>query len=613
VNARTNKAIDYFRFTICPDRVFRVARGNKSDEIATFCFGDDRWALLDILKPHEPECAGRVGFTGVATWLRDDAKKYIAFLWLRTKPDIHLIHATLVALRRLGRTFPDFKGRPIDLRVRHARELSRQLSKNNHSASYYQQLGMYLNRFIAFVRQQHPDVKGNDFIINFPISKTAKTEYRPLEKAQDAKIDAQRLTMIIDACTSDVKAYLEGKQDYIDPSENIAAYRARIDRERNMRKRKGLPPVKRQTPLPHLFSRAIKAQAVILAVCVGRRPTAICNTPFNVKTERVKWINETGQQEEGVRVRFRERKVRNVDEDVYCPDAFGELALQAIRTAKELTEELRRLNPAWEDVLFIVPTKNIKIARVLRPQQINEYINGVRDQSDGIIQRYNIPGGKITGLNFRHTRATNAWLGGMQVHEVAYDLGHASAEMTVRHYIVGNEESRRRLQFLMDHGALSDALEDLVGGREIIQTRLSKRHVEIMKRQGRVLTPTRYGYCALPATSGPCPTANPCYVGPGGSGEGCEHHVLSPDAILNLREDREVLELNIETYGDDPQFKAWVKNQRNQLAIIDGKLARAEDLRARIADCENQQAICECGDKTRERTHNVGSEEKAQA
>lgn len=282
-----------------------------------------------------------------------------------------------------------------------------------------------------------------------------------------------------------------------------------------------------------------------------------------------------------------------MDEEVHCPGVFGELALQAIQTAKELTEELRQLNPEWKEYLFIVPTKNIKTARVLRPQQINEYLNGQGTNAAGIMQRYNIPGGKITTHNFRATRATNAWLGGMQVHEVAYDLGHASAEMTVRHYIVGNEESRRRLQFLMEHGALSGALEDIVGGREIIQTRLGKRHVEIMKRQGRILTPTRYGYCALPACSGPCPTANPCYIGPGGSGEGCVHHVLSPDASVALYEDKDVLEYNIIIYEGDPDYGDWVRNQRNQLQIVNRDIERAESLQSLINGCGSHET-CRC-------------------
>ena len=319
----------------------------------------------------------------------------------------------------------------------------------------------------------------------------------------------------------------------------------------------------------------------------------MCNTPLDVRAKKVKWVNEAGQTEEGVSIRFRERKIRNVDEEVYCPDAFGELALRAIEATKELTKDLRRLNPGWKDYLFIVPAKTMRVARVLTPKQINEYLNGQGDNAQGIRQRYKITGKKITTHNFRHTRATAAWMGGMQVHEVAYDLGHASGEMTVRHYIVGNEESRRRLQFLMDHGALGGALEDLVGGREVIRTKLSSRHVEIMKRQGRVLTPTRYGYCALHATSGLCPTANACYIGPGACGGGCEHHVTSPDALPALREDKEALEASISANEGEAEFKAWVENQRNQLVIVIREIERAEDLRARVGHCGKAGAVCE--------------------
>jgi hypothetical protein len=259
------------------------------------------------------------------------------------------------------------------------------------------------------------------------------------------------------------------------------------------------------------------------------------------------------------------------------------------------------LNPRLKKHLFIVPAKKIKVARMLRPQQINQYLNGQGGNNQGIRQRYGIPGGKITTHNFRATRATVAWMGGLQVHEVAYDLGHASAEMTVRHYIVGNDESRRRLQFLMDHGALSGALEDLVGGREIVRTKLSRRHVEIMKRQGRVLSPTRYGYCALPASSGPCPTGNVCYLGPDGSGEGCEHHVLSPDALPAYAEDKEVLDCVITEYEGDSQYVAWVQNHRNLLVIVNRDIERAKNLQARIGNCGGPEA-CKCRDRAAQST-----------
>lgn len=164
-------------------------------------------------------------------------------------------------------------------------------------------------------------------------------------------------------------------------------------------------------------------------------------------------------------VRFREMKVRNVDEDVFCPDAFGELALHAIATAKDLTSELRCTNPAWKDYLFLVPTKKRKGAAVLTPAQLTNYLNG-QNNGLGLLNRNKIPGGKIRMKDFRLNRATQEWLGGLQVHEVAHDLGHTELDTTIRHYIIGKEESRRRLQSSMDHGALKNALEGLIEDRE---------------------------------------------------------------------------------------------------------------------------------------------------
>lgn len=395
MSTQPNRAIEHFRFITCTDNMFKVVHPHKADEVANFCFQDDTWDLLDILKPHQRRWDSRIGFHNVAPWLRGDAKRYIAHLWLRTEPTMNELQQIMVTLRDLGRLLPDFGGRPIDLRLRHAREVTRKYCEYDLTGGYYQKVRRHLNRFMTFVRQQHPEVKDNDFKIAFPGSKTFMPQHQPLEKARDAKIETERLTMIVDACTADVNAYRKAKENYIDPSDDMAAYRARIDRERNLRKKRGEPAMKPGPKLPHLLGRAIKAQATILSICVGRRAGAVCNTAFDTKAERVRLINEAGQQEEGVRVRFRERKIRNVDEYVHCPDVFGELALQAIQTAKELTEELRRLNPEWKDYLFIVPTRKMNVARVLRPQQINEYMNGAGSSGKGLRERYNLPGGKI--------------------------------------------------------------------------------------------------------------------------------------------------------------------------------------------------------------------------
>src|ERR1700749_1627396 len=98
------------------ERVFTVTiKGSPNDE-ATFSYRDNTWHLWDILKPHELRAFGTVNFREVRPWLVEDAKRYVAYLWLEADADAMKIQKTLVAIRHLGRQLPDFKGRPIDLR-----------------------------------------------------------------------------------------------------------------------------------------------------------------------------------------------------------------------------------------------------------------------------------------------------------------------------------------------------------------------------------------------------------------------------------------------------------------------------------------------------------------
>ena len=582
MSALPPRAFAHTEFTQETRRKFLVARRDHPSDHARFSFEDDTWLMLDLLKPHERNYDGTINFTALPAWLKTEAKRYIAHLWLRVGADAGGLQQIMVSLRDLGRLLPDFQGSPSDLRARHAREFVRRYCELDLSPVSNQRARRALNSFAAFVRQQHPEVKENDFQLVFPRPKVHTEQHQPLAQAQEAKIATDVLAAVIDACTSDVAAYYEAKRNYIDPIDNKREYNAQFARDRSRKAALGLPLQLGRTPrLKELLGRAIKGQAVILAICVGRRAAAVCNTRFDVRTERTEWTNDVGQQEKGVLVRFREMKLRQIDEDVACPDAFGELALQAIKTARELTAELRRDNPQWADYLFLIPGEKRKSALVLTPRVINTYLNG-NSGSPGILQRYRIPVEKIITHNFRHTRATNAWLGGMQIHEVAYDLGHTGTEMTLRHYIVGSEESKRRLQELMDRGALSGALEELAGGREMVQTRLGKRHVEIMRRQGRILTPTRYGYCALPAASGPCPRATPCYIGHGQGDGGCDHHLLSPDALPALEEDQELLEANLAAYRPDPDYRVWVRHQEVQLTVVVRTIERAKTLQCRL-------------------------------
>jgi len=569
-------------------RAFSLSRGTK---LVTFKFEDNKWYLLDILKPSDKDCEAVVNFSKIPSWLLFDVKCYIAHLWLETSTNAREVNNGMVSLRFFGRIFSNFSGKPIDFRKKQALQFHRLFKKRNHCANYNEKTFRFVNRFMSFVRQQHPQEKGNDFVIDIPSRKRPRCDYKPLEQSQNNKISTEVLAALIDACEQELNSYLTALRNwpYPDPTEFPKEYSQAACRRYKQRKRLGLPGGQGLT-LRELLSRAIKAQVVKLMICVGRRASAICNSPFAIKADEVEWVDEAGVVEKTVLVRFRETKIKNVDEDVACPGAFGELAANAIKTTKNLTANLRRDNPQWAGYLFLVPSKKAKSARVVSADQINKYLNGyvgTNGRSKGLLQRFNIAITKITTHNFRLTRATNLWAGGMNIHDVADDLGHRSAEMTIRHYIAGTEESRRRYQSFIDQQAVTGAVIDFIDGQEVLNTRLSVRHVEIMKSSGVIVMPNRYGYCARHACLGTCDRATPCYTGPGGIE--CDFHILSPDALPALQEDKEVVEANIAAYSNKPEFASWVNNSRNQLVVIERKINQASILKERHAGNEDTQ------------------------
>lgn len=574
-------------------RMFTTSRREIPDEVVTFGYAEDRWYLLDILKPHESQAFATVNFD-LPKWLVDDAKRFIAYLWLEVGTYGNEVQQIMTSLRYLGRLIPAVRGGPIALRQHHSLQFQRLVENEKISRTHRKGILWNVNRFVAYVRQIHPEAHGNNFLLQVPARGKDETRFRPLGQSTEKKLSTDVVAAIINACAADIKAYYEARvgYEYSGLVPETKEYQRVANRRCKRRNKAGLKPQGHPVKLRWWLSKAIKASAVILMICVGRRAGAVCSLANSVQPKEVTWTNEAGQTEHAVLIRFREEKVRNIEEDVTCPGAFGELAVQAIATVRDLTADLRVADPRWGGFLFLTPAHKRDRALVLTHLQVNNYLNGrcrSGNKTDGLLKRFNIPCARVTTHNFRTTRATNLWRGGMQIHEVAQDLAHVGTEMTVRYYIVGTEESVRRLQKFMDHEALGGALIDFVGGQELAHERLSSRHVEIMREMGVVVVPTRYGYCAMHASLGPCDRTVPCYTGL--DGVNCEYHLMSPDALPALREDKEVVEANISEYGNSHGYAAWVTNNRNQLVVINKKIEEAEELKRR-AECSGQSCHC---------------------
>jgi hypothetical protein len=382
----------------------KVTRPGGIDEVE-FRFSDRKWLLRDLLRPHEVKGYATITFD-MAEWLVEDCKLYVADRWLNAKTDLCRLQGFMVIMRKFSRLLPDFKGQPIDLRMRHARQVGRLLRDFNYSPAYYQHIQAGINDFVAFVRRLHPKEVRNDFSLVLPRDLLKISPETRLQNARKRLIPTEVGSQIINACLSDVQAYYHAKESYIGPAE---------DRWLIMR---------------NLLSRAVRGAATILAYCVGRRVAAVCNALLDIKTEELEWVNESGQTERGVLVRFTEMKVSNSEEDVFCPGAYGELAVYAIETAKDLTARLRLDNPWWNVFLFLVPQKKLGAAKVLSPFEMNYYLNGDPGRENGIMQRHNIPHGRRVTPGFQ-----------AQAGDEAVDGRHANPRGGVR------PRSRRRAEY----------------------------------------------------------------------------------------------------------------------------------------------------------------------
>lgn len=520
-------------------------------------FEDDEWTLLDLLRPDAEISTAAIRFDRLPGWLRNDGKRWVASHWLEIGSSLERIRSAMGALVVLGRALDEsHPSTPMELRRHHAARVRSYILEQGHSPGTNLQRRGLINQFVQFVREEHPaEAAGNTFELTLPRHAVAGASPAARRQSPEKYISSAVLAQVLDACASDE-----------------AAYKAALA---------GTPKGLRR--IDHL-GRAMKAQAIKLSICVGRRATALCTLPVDVRVEEAELDGVWG-----VWVRFRETKIRDIEEDVWCPGVWGQIAVDAIEKARSLGEALRSAVPRYGGFLFVIPgsVQKGEKATLLKPALLNQYL---RYRKQGLLDRHGITergdAVHITTHNFRTTRATNLDRGGMSAHDIGQDLGHAAdSDMAIRCYIVGDEGWRREFDRQMEAGALQGELIDLINGRQVVSGRLGARQVEIMRRRGLVLTPTRYGYCTLPSSSGPCPTANDCFIGPCGSEGacGCAYHVHAPHGLAALDEEEEICRANLAEFVDEPErYARWIEHEEYRLTLIDQERVSLVDLQARM-------------------------------
>jgi hypothetical protein len=382
----------------------------------------------------------------------------------------------------------------------------------------------------------------------------------------------------------------------------------------------------RETLLRYL-TRAIKAQAVRLQLGAARRIEALLQLPaqptihvHNFEDRRI------------VEIDFRARKTwgdEGMPESVPFVDIFGEIAEEAIRTTQELTQDLRAIAPEnLRDKLFLIPDRSFHHVTDLSPSVLQAFIFDSQEGRDkGILQRYDLVG--LEGFQFhdiRKTHATHIIEAGGSLQDVAQYLSHnvvgGNTSMAGVWYLAGGTDAMRKqaveeirrgaatgqkfdavarltLETMGEQAKRADILPNQLSFEEARRRILMEDILEEVPaspdeavrllKQKIVINVTRYGGCLLPATSGPCPTANACPIGIDAEapevnrGCGCKYQVIMPHTADQLKEDLGVMDAQLgEMSGDEWSF--WRSHILIKIQIWRLQLATAQSLQQLMED-----------------------------
>lgn len=347
-----------------------------------------------------------------------------------------------------------------------------------------------------------------------------------------------------------------------------------------------------------LEARAIKAQALKIALCVGRRVDAVASVPLQPK------LRHAGDgATRRLSIELIEGKIDRVAEWVPCPPLFADIVLEAITKAQAYTAVLRtRAAASFRDHLFLLDGRGHGSGVVLKGTALQSYLFADYPRRDlGLVQRYEIrDNGALVYIrthDFRTTRLTRIVEGGGSVFLAAQDAGHRVRDenpvLTATFYIAGTDviirEIEERLAARAISGRYLDQLLDAERTRSVIDDPLPEELVQLRRAGSPVaMTKTRYGTCLLQAESGPCPTSHACYLGifPESAavqlGRGCPWQALTPEALTALRRDEADLVLQIEAFRAEPGYRTFTRQAENTLRIVRAQIAQAERLLASL-------------------------------
>ena len=329
--------------------------------------------------------------------------------------------------------------------------------------------------------------------------------------------------------------------------------------------------------------------AIVLLLFSGRRISEILLLPRQCLRKPA--VSETEQTGEGVWLVHHNTKTGSQFAEAFIPEPAAAMVKTAVERIQEVTEWLA--DASGLDHLFLTNARaganDAGTIRGLTARAFATWLNG-RMTEDGTVLR---PGfihradiryeGKYYPVDphqARHTLAHKAYMGGAGYAQVSDHLGHRRTHAGISPmtgvYVHGEQHAVQTILEHADAGTLVGKAAPLVDNRNAV-VQLEAKDIRLYQDQGLLVLPTHYGHCCLPASSGPCVTGDPCWIGP--QGNGCDYALYSPESRVSLEHDRELLQQQVEDLSDRQlghprlgQLRARLERINTMLAEIDEAL-----------------------------------------
>lgn len=315
----------------------------------------------------------------------------------------------------------------------------------------------------------------------------------------------------------------------------------------------------------------IMCQIMKVLLWTGRR---ISHTLFLKRNPEVPLL--PGDPSGGLRLVYNETKLDRGEQQVFVPLYAAELVRDAIRTAQEMVDAMiDRLSPGHpKPYLFMTRTQKGDFTH-LTAERFRQWVNGYTRNGryfNGFMDRHDIRyNGEIYHFlphDTRHTRASLLRRGGATMADVRQDLKHLSLQMPYV-YTHADETRREELAALYQRQLVDGKAAAFFGNsgesRLMLMKWFTPGEVELMLKTGLRLQKTIYGGCCLPLEAGPCPSADPCWIGP--DGDGCKWYLFGPDDYsqveADLEAEREQLSVAERTHPRSPV----INHLRNRTAL----------------------------------------------